>query len=303
MRNTTTQKLKRLGLDTDFLCWLEGKADRLPHLEAVRKLKDADLAAAIRVTAWLKQLQPEAIAPKPAEWWNGRYGLLESFLFRILKTTMHYSVARTPEDLAALSRVLKALLPESSAKEYLDDMRLLRRNSNRVGTLQQIRKDSIVHKMFRPQRRAGRKPESEQTQRMRAAVAYVKSVSQTPYTDLANFWNECRGSDYDPRAIESRLRKGRPVYRTPEAASDFLGHWWDIYNGQFWKVFPGPFPLTPKLSGVLPQTEEDWLALPNPPLMPPGWPETAPKRPGSPEVICTITVGALPASKTKKKKP
>jgi len=65
MEHSIAKKLKARGLDTDFLCWLEGEADRLPRWAAVRKLKPEQLVAAIRAVVWLRQLdsEPEVIAP------------------------------------------------------------------------------------------------------------------------------------------------------------------------------------------------------------------------------------------------
>src|ERR1700694_1122920 len=76
-----SQKLRQKGLDTAFLQWLEGKADRLPRLHAVRQVKGADFAAAIRAAGWLLQLwtQPDKIAPLTPKDWRARYGLLQDF--------------------------------------------------------------------------------------------------------------------------------------------------------------------------------------------------------------------------------
>jgi hypothetical protein len=86
--------------------------------------------------------------------------------------------------------------------------------------------------------------------RMRAAVAYVRSVSERPFEDLAEFWNECSGREdarYDPDANKSRLRKGYPMHQLAGAGGRFLECWKRVYDGELIFVSPAPFPLGPEL--------------------------------------------------------
>lgn len=236
------KKLRELGLDTEFLCWLEGEAERLPRIDAVRSLKAEELVAAVRAFAWLEGLEcdPLAVAPVLPEQWRLRYFELGSLLWNSLKNGLFFSLLTQHEDLAALEHVLEMLLPESNQKDYQDDFRRLRRKGLPF---------RVPFSADRRRPRGGGKPESEQTARMRAALAYVRTVSDTPYVDLADFWNECAGStNYGPNEIRSRLRKGHPLRRTPEAAERLLDHWTTIYRGNLMVVFPGPFPLSGELS-------------------------------------------------------
>ena len=94
---------------------------------------------------------------------------------------------------------------------------------------------------------------TEQTDRMRAAIAHVATVSKSQYSDLAAFWNEClKTAKYDPLALRDRLRKGHVLNRTAETAKGLLEHWTMIYNLDLRAVFPGPFPPSREL-------EELWL--------------------------------------------
>jgi hypothetical protein len=247
MASSTADRLKARGLDTDFLCWLEGEADRLPRRDAVRKLKAEQLMAAVRAAVWLRQLRGHhtpigpVVEPASREAWENRYYLLEVFLLEAVKSTFFFSMFRQHDDLEALERVLLTLLPESCSVVYKADILYLRRKGY-PQTLP-FSRDSL------PRRRSGGKPESEQTERMRAAIAYVQSVSETAFDDLADFWNECAKSStvYQPDAIRSRLRKGHFWHRRPEAAKDFLEHWFHIYHGDLKGVYPVPFPLSREL--------------------------------------------------------
>lgn len=248
------EKLKRLGLDIDFLLWLEGEADRLPRPEAVRDLKANKLVAAVRAAAWLKQLcfsHPDATGDLTRAQWTVRYSRLEEMLWQVIKSTMLYSLASQHTDLEALEHVLRTLLPESSWEHYRADILRLRRN----GCPSRIWSRSSHDR--RP--RAGGKSASEQTERMRAAIAYL-AASDTPYVDLAELWNNKIGDGrrYTPDEIKSRLRKGKVVvYRSGPAvpAHEFLLKWRRIYDGQLIPYCFLPFPLSRELRE---RFEKEW---------------------------------------------
>ena len=84
--------------------------------------------------------------------------------------------------------------------------------------------------------------------RMRAAVQAVSSISKTPYGDLARFWNERLGTEkYNAQQLKDRLRKGDALTRGVGAAERSLDYWRRVYEGDLRAVFPGPFPLSPRL--------------------------------------------------------
>lgn len=246
MKPSTTERLRRLGLDTEFLRWLEGEGDRLPRLDAVRRVQPDDFLAAVRAVTWLRQLfaQPKAVAPQSAKEWNSRYHLLEEFLWVSMKWSGTYSFLKTRADLEALERVLERLLPKSSWERYRADILDLRRKGY-PSSLVSIPKG-------RGPRRGG-KETSEQTKRMRAAVAYVKTVSDRPYADLADFWNDSTEHNrriYQPDEIQSRLRKGNLLERRQGAGEGLLEFWRAIYDGNLHGVFPGAWPLSSEIIQV-----------------------------------------------------
>jgi hypothetical protein len=236
MPSAIVDKLERLGLDVKFLSWLEGKESRLPRIRAIGRLKDADLAASIRAATWLRQLafQPE-IVKREADDWDHRYAQLEAFLYTALKCSIFYSFMKTSDDLVVLEHVLSELLPERTVAGYRDDFAYLQGRGLPM-------KLNLPHSS---RKRSGGKKGSEETDRMRAAIAYVETVSSTPYVDLAALWTECgrSGKLYHPDEIKSRLRKGHPLHRTPGSAKQLLADWRRIYSGDFRTVFPGRFPL------------------------------------------------------------
>src|SRR5262249_16049118 len=111
MQEPASEKLKGLGLDVEFLAWLEGEDQRLPELERIHEVKDADFAAAIRATAWLAQhfSDPTLISPQTPEGWLPRNEDLGRALHGTLLSSMFYHAPSTAEDLAALERVLEIL--------------------------------------------------------------------------------------------------------------------------------------------------------------------------------------------------
>ena len=241
MDDPISQKLRVRGLDISFLRWLEGKEDRLPRLYAVNRLEGEDLAAAIRAAAWLRQLcfQPDIVSPSSTEDWDSRYKLLEDFLCAALMWSMTGSTLHLNEDLETLEHVLDTLLPQSSWSEYQTDFRHLRKKG------QPPRFPSHVG------RPSGGKQQSEETDRIRAAIAYVTTVSKTPYADLAEFWNErLNTGKYDAASLKSRLRKGHPLNRTPVAGDRLLEHWKTIYALDLGSVFPGAFPPSRELEDL-----------------------------------------------------
>jgi len=239
-----SQKLRERGLDIRFLQWLEGKEDRLPRLYAVHQLEGEELAAAIRAAAWLRQLcsQPNVVAPSSMETWESRYKLLEDFLCATLLWSMTGSTLCLKEDLEMLEHVLDTLLPKSSWRQYSIDILDLRKKSQ---------PPRFPNYVGRP---SGGKNQSEETDRIRAAIAYVTTVSKAPYADLAGFWNECLKTEkYQAASIKSRLRKGHYLNRTVGASERLLEHWKAIYDLDLRRVFPGPFPPSREL-------EELWRA-------------------------------------------
>ena len=240
-----TEKLKRLGLDIDFLCWLEGEADRMPRPDAVRDLKANTLVAAVRGAGYLKQIyliRPDMTGELTQKQWNIRYSRIEEMLWQAIKSTMFYSLSWNT-DLEALEHVLRTLLPDSSWEHYQADILRLRRNGYPPRCWPRSSHDR------RP--RAGGKSVSEQTERMRAAIANL-AASDTPYVDLAELWNNKIGDGkrYAPDQIKSRLRKGKSVLYPsgPEVpAHEFLAKWRRIYDGDLIPYCFVPFPLSPEL--------------------------------------------------------
>ena len=92
MKESASEKLKRHGLDIEFLAWLEGEEARVPDLDHIRKVKDVDFAAAIRAAEWLAQhfSEPELIAPHRPEAWQARYEVLQQFLHAALGSSLFY---------------------------------------------------------------------------------------------------------------------------------------------------------------------------------------------------------------------
>jgi hypothetical protein len=238
VKQLASEKIRNLGLDVEFLVWFEGEEPRLPDLERVRKVDDADFAAAIRAAEWLAQhfSDPGLIAPHQPERWLGRYELLEQYLHAALGSSLFYHVTSVAEDLDALERVMEELLPQIFWQVYRDDIRHLRKQRLPLRFPKSKAKPS-----------GGRK-QSEQTVRMRVAVTYVSSVSKMPYGDLARLWNErLRMERYSSQQIKDRLRKGRRLARGEGATQRAVEHWKLIYEGDLRAVFPGPFPLVPEL--------------------------------------------------------
>ena len=238
MKQPVSEKLKGRGVDVEFLAWLEGEEPRVPDLNRIRKVKDADFVAAIRGAEWLAQFfsQPATIDPQRPEEWQERYEVLEQFLHAALGSSFFYHVLTVSEDLEALERVLETLLPSSLWAQYREDIRHLRKQGLPVRLPEWKAKPS-----------GGTGP-SEQTMRMRAAMQVVSSVSHTPYADLAGFWNERLGPEkYSAQAIKDRLRKGDASMKGAGAGQRSVEYWLRVYEGDLRGVFPGPFPLSPNL--------------------------------------------------------
>ena len=241
MKQSASEKLKGLGLDVEFLAWLEGEEPRLPDLDQVRKVKDADFAAAIRAAEWLGQFSgaggPNSLQGPDA--WMARYELLQQFLYAALGSSLFYHALSAGEDLEALERVLETLLPRSFWEEYRQDILDLRKQGNPLDLRDVKAKPS------------GGIKQSEQTDRMRAAVEYISRRSQTPYGDLARFWNERLGKEtYRPEELRDRLRQGKAWNKGKGAADRSVKFWQLIYQGDLRAVFPGPFPLPPELKDL-----------------------------------------------------
>jgi hypothetical protein len=247
MKESISEKLERLDQDPELLAWLEGEEPRVPDPNRIRKVKDADFAAAIRATEWLAQhwTNPEVIAPQKPEEWNARYLELRDFLYGALEWSLFYHALSASEDLEALERVLTTLLPTDFWTEHREDIRNVRKKGLPLSLPKMEAKPS-----------GGTGP-SEQTMRMRAALLLVSSVSQTPYGDLARFWNGRLGKEkYTAEGIKDRLRKGDTWSRGKGAAERTLDYWRRVYQGDLRAVFPGPFPLSPKLKELYQSPKE-----------------------------------------------
>src|SRR5262249_20285200 len=120
--------LESRGLDVDFLAWLEGDDERVPRLDSVRKVRDADFVRAIRGAAWLEEWwsSPDAILPNKPDVWRARYEELIQFLFGAIYWSGTYHVVYALKDLEALERVIKTLHPAAWPR-YLQDISHLRR--------------------------------------------------------------------------------------------------------------------------------------------------------------------------------
>lgn len=235
------ETLRQRGLDIDFVAWLEGNVRRLPDFNAAWKLTDAELAGAIRAAAVLWGDAQEAGLSISREKW--RFDVLEQFVWNLLRASMRLD--RRTRDFARLSKVLKTVLPPDSRRVY-------------EVAIEAVRKPRIPDELWRSGRqRAVRwaKHESEQTNRMRAAIACVGQVTQDPYAALATIWNSLgRDYDYDPGNLRSRLRKGHKINRTPQMAQAMLDFWKGIYQAPDWRfVSLGPFPLSPEMEQFLDQ--------------------------------------------------
>lgn len=231
MRGSVADRLNKLGLDVDFLVWLEGAQDRLTHVDQLAKVSDASLAAAVRTAVWLTSqfADPKVVSLDKSEDWKGRYELLEAFLWNALRHTMFFHRVDRPKDLEALEELLGLLLPPSKTIRFREDLQHLRALGKPERLLE------LASGTKKP-RRGGRK-QSEQVQRMRAAVEDLRSKSKRPYRDLAQLWNEALGeSRYDPDQIRQNLRRGE------QAGRALLAFWKDLYQGEGYRVFPGPFP-------------------------------------------------------------
>ncbi|MBZ5580274.1 MAG: hypothetical protein LAP40_27265 [Acidobacteriia bacterium] len=144
MDQPVSERLKGLGLDVEFLAWLEGEEQVLPELSRIRNVKDADLVAAIRAAGWIAQffMDEKVISPQTSEHWLARYELLEKYLQGAIQSTLFYHAMSTAEDLSALEEVLERLLPRSYWEEYRNDILHLRRQVRIPG---QGEKDSGVN--------------------------------------------------------------------------------------------------------------------------------------------------------------
>lgn len=222
MMKSYAQNLKELGLDVEFLAWLEGEDDILFNGRGMDKVDHRDLLGAIRAVTWLEEIcemDPEWLSsdqvfrsgefkPDPDTSWmlsdegvrrscelEVRYRILKKFLLFVLNSR---SSPDLEKDLESLERVCQTLLPVSSWQPYRDDILMLRKRGRPKSEEDE-----------RPRGDPGRPP-SERTDRMVAAYYYVSTVSSTPYVDLAGFWNEHLGdTKYDPDTIRQRLRKAR----------------------------------------------------------------------------------------------
>ncbi len=260
MKGPHAKKLRQLGLDINFLCWLEGREQRLPDIDAIRKVKDAEFAGAIRAAEYLRQREfdVDLIAPISTAEWGHRYQIVEEFLWGCLLSTTFHSVDRADKDLETFERVLKKLLPQSLWKGLDEDIRRLRRQ----GLPEDFKNPPTVKR--------GGKRESEETARMRAAIQYVGEVSKTPFADLAAVWNEYRAeltasnkggagsagrtsktAVYHPDGIKQRLRSGHELTHGTGTAERLLESWQDIYSGELQRASPGRFPLSSEIEAAL----------------------------------------------------
>ena len=245
MAGSVEMRLEAGGVDLDFLAWLEGTEERLPRIDRIKGIRREEWVTAIQAAVWLTQhfACPEWIAPDKPEDWLSRYNLLQRFLWGALNTSMIGRAMRRHKDLQILDNILTRLLPPENRRQYQEDIRRLRRHRQPLW---------IPKYKARP---AGGRRESEQTGRMRAAVEYLAQYSQAPYADLADFWNERLAvKKYHANGIYNRLCKGlaAKLGASPPAGFHHLDFWHTVYSGDFRVVFPGPFPLHPKLAERLP---------------------------------------------------
>ncbi len=242
MEGRVTTRLRDVGVDVDFVVWLEGKTERLPRYAGIRKVNGEEYAAAIRGSAWLHQhfTDSKLISPISPEQWRRRYHLLQNFLFSALKASM--STHAATKDLTTLMRVLRRLLPPEVTSVYLQDIEHLRKQGK------PFRAPEYNAQIIR----GGGRQQSEETWRMRAAAEHVASKSRKPYADLAALWNECQSRTlYHPDEIQSRLRKGvsenEKMGNTVPGGYHALEFWLAIYDGEWQLAFPGRFPYSPQV--------------------------------------------------------
>lgn len=231
MSETAESRLRKQGFDVDFLVWLEGREDRLPKLDQLTHVSDANFAAAVRAAVWLTSqfADPRVVDRDQAEDWRERYQRLEAILWNALRHTMLFHRIDRPKDLESLEEVLEIVLPAGAAAEYRAELHRLRR----LGKPERLR--DLAPKM-RPIKRGGRK-QSESVQRMRAAVEYLRTKSTRPYRDLAQLWNETLGEPrYLPDQIRQSLRKG------DQTGPELLEFWRSVYQGKSHRALPGPIP-------------------------------------------------------------
>jgi hypothetical protein len=251
---STRDDLAKKGVDVDFLIWLEGEDDRLPRLDALRKLTAEQLAAAIRAASWLREFEfnPSVVPEDERERWESRYRLLDVFLCQALRFSGN--VFSEGSDMEILEEVLEELLPKSSWERYRRDILTLR-NQGQPLDLSAYGKD---------RRPSGGSPEKEQTHRMRAAIAHLRNFSDRPYKDLVDLWNEVRPTQtYDDTTIVQRLRtkpgtKGQ-IRTSKETADGACSFWRELYlckREGFLQAFPGPFPMSRELRERVAKSKE-----------------------------------------------
>jgi hypothetical protein len=236
VNGSVRHRLERAGLDVDFLVWLEGKEDRLPYTHNIPRIDPQTYALSIVAVTSLAQYfaKPDAIAPSAAQDWRDRYLVIGSFLHGALRQSFVARRKYRRQDLEVLEDTLEKLLPPNLAEPFKKDIQTLRK-----------RHEPQPHPTALVKRRQGGKPESEQTNRMRAAIEHIRSESKRPYQDLADLWNGECGGDYHPDELAGRLRKG-PKDEIDQGSGQ-LALWREIYSGSFTAVFPAPFPLHPLL--------------------------------------------------------
>lgn len=254
MNAPTTRRLKQAGVNIDFLGWLEGAEQRLPSHHGIRKVSDEHFARAIRAAVWLRQHSRNA--PQPDDWRN-RYAILKAFVSAGLEQTMPFHRTEIDKDLDSLLFVVGTLLSPGARSQYEDDIKQLRKQSA-------IQKTYQTHGMSA--KPSGGKAESEETQRIRAALEYlVQSGKGNPYNNLSDFWNEWVGSGcYDPDRIRNRIRKGVPrdEQERGEIPGGFyaLEFWRAIYQGNWHVAYPVKFPYSSAVP--VPESRESLFSWP-----------------------------------------
>lgn len=231
MKPIAADRLRELGLDVEFLIWLEGAEDRVPHVDQLAGVSDASLAAAVRAAVWLTSqfADHRVVDSGESEDWRQRYEQLQALLWNALRHTMFFHRVDRHKDLEALDEMLRLLLPPSQTVRFREDLQRLR-TLGKPERLLDLAPDTKKPK------RGGRK-QSEQVQRMRAAVEYLRSKSSRPYRDLVQLWNEaCGEARYGPDQIRQTLRKGQ------QAGPELLTFWKDLYRGEGYRSLPGLIP-------------------------------------------------------------
>lgn len=237
MSQSAREVLAEASADVDFLVWLEGAEDFLPRYSRLRTLSLKTYADAICAASWLLSLahSSEIVHSEETNEWIERYRLLQQFIYGSLRFA--YNRDQITAELVSLKDILRELLPTTAWESYIEDIQRIQRSGYAI----QLPKTKM--------KRRGGTGQSEQTNRMRAAIEYTTQYTTKPYHLLTELWNDIStANDYDANNIQKRVNKnivGAPSF---EQALEF---WKRIYyEGDCRDVWPGPFPPSKKLQDV-----------------------------------------------------